>query len=109
MLLAPEDVSDIPVVGLGLAGYAGATLDILGTRLLCAAVATDVGTHRGSRDSAAGSGDILTASATDLVTENAANDGAGNRPRNVDPASLLNDLLALDPASLLGCSDYRSD
>ena len=75
---------------------------------LLSAAAADVGAHRAPRDSAADSGDILTASATDLVTENAADDGAGNRPGNVDVASFLNDLFALDPASLLGWSDHRA-
>ena len=53
-------------------------------------------------------GDIVTASATDLVTENAANYGADDRPRNVELASVLRDLFLLDPASLLGCSDHRT-
>src|SRR5450759_3476261 len=45
MLLAPEVVGDIPVVGLGLAGHVLATLDVLGLHLLSAA-ATDLGSHR---------------------------------------------------------------
>ena len=77
MLLAPEVVGDIPVVGSGLAGRVLATLDVLGLRLLST---TDVGAHRGPCDSATDSGDIVTASATDLVTENAADYGADNRP-----------------------------
>jgi hypothetical protein len=107
MLLAAEGVGDIPVVWSGLAGYIFAALDVLGLHLL-SAVATDVGAHRGARHSAADSGDILTAPATDLVTENATDYGAGNRPGNVGAASILHDLFALDPASLLGWSDHRA-
>jgi hypothetical protein len=105
MFLAPEVVGDIPVVGLGLAGRVLATLDVLGLRLLST---TDVGAHRASCDSTTDGGDIITASATDLVTENAANYGADDRPRNVEIASILRDLFLLDPASLLGCSDHRA-
>ena len=76
----------------------------LGLRLLST---TDVGAHRAPCDSATDSGDIVTASATDLVTENAANYGADDRARNVELASILRDLFLLDPASLLGCSDHR--
>src|SRR5450830_1751807 len=43
MLLAPKVVADIPILGLGLAGYVFATLDVLDGRLLSAAVAVDVG------------------------------------------------------------------
>ncbi|MDO8596111.1 MAG: hypothetical protein Q7R45_05760, partial [Sulfuricaulis sp.] len=60
------------------------------------------------RDSATEGGDILTRSATDLVTKNAANHGADNRPRSIDLAPILRDLFALDPASLLGCSAHRA-
>jgi hypothetical protein len=91
-----------------MAGYAGATLDVLGNHLLSAAVATDVGAYRAPHDSATDSGDIPAASATDLVTENAADDGADNRPRDVGAASFLNDLFTLDPASLLGGADHRA-
>jgi hypothetical protein len=109
MLLAAEAVDDIPVIGSSLAGHVLATLDVFGLHLLSAAVATDVGAHRAPCDNATDSGEISTASATDLVPENAADYGAGNRPRNVDAASLLHDLFALDPASLLGWSDPRAD
>ena len=80
MLLAPKVVGDIPILGLALAGYALATLDVLGRRLLSAAVAADIGAYRGPGDSATGGGDILAGSAADLVTKNAANEGAGNCP-----------------------------
>jgi len=105
MLLPAEVVGDIPVIGSGVAGHAGATLDVLGNHL---PFATDVGTHRGPRDSATDRSEILTATATDLVTENAADYGAGDGPGDICFASLLNDLFALDPASLLGRSDHRT-
>jgi hypothetical protein len=108
MLLAAEGVGDIPVIGPGLAGHVLATLDVLGLHRLPAAVATDVGADRAPCDSATESGDILTASTADLVTENAANYGADNRARNVELASFLRDLFLLDPASLLGWSDHRA-
>ena len=70
---------------------------------------TDVGAYRRPRDGAAGSGDILAASAADLVPENAANDGAGDCCGNVRGTALLSDLFTLDPAALLGCPNYRPD
>jgi hypothetical protein len=109
MLLAAEGVGDIPVVGSGLALHVLATLDVSGLHLLSAAIATDVGAHRGARYRTTDSSEILTASAADLVTENAANDGADSCPRNVKVASFLRDLFLLDPASLLGRSNHRAD
>ena len=106
MLLAAEVIGDIPIVRAALAGCAGATLDVLGMHLLAAAVATDVGADRGPRDRATGRGDVLAAPATDLVTENAADDGARDGRRDVGAAAILHDLLALDPAALLGRSDH---
>jgi hypothetical protein len=76
-------------------------------RLLSPAESTDVGAYRGARSSTTGRGDILTASATDLMTENAADNGSRDGPGNTDIASLLSDLLALDPAFLLRCGDHR--
>ena len=72
MLLAPEVVGDVPMVGPGLAGYVLATLDVSGLHLLSAAAATDLGAHRAPGDSATDGGNSLTASATDLMAENAA-------------------------------------
>jgi hypothetical protein len=77
--------------------------------LQAAAVATDIGTHRGSRDRATGCGDVLPAPAADLVAENSADDGAGNCSGYIRITALLNDLLAFDPASLLGRADHRPD
>ena len=101
MLLAAESVSNIPVIGSCLAGHILATLDVLSLHLLST---TNVGAHRGPCGSATDSGDIVAASATDLVTKDAADDCADNRSRDVDLASLL-DWLLLDPASLLGSRD----
>lgn len=108
MLLAAEGVGDIPIVGMGLAGHIFATLDVPGLYRLSIAAATDIGAHRGPRYSPAGSGDILTPSASDLVTQNAADDGAGNRSGNIDAASFLGDFFAFDPASLFGRADHRA-
>src|ERR1700687_3920894 len=107
MRLAAEVVGDIPVVGSGLAGRAGATLHVLELCLLFAAAA-DLRAHPGPRDGATGGREILTVSATDLVTENAADHGAGNGCGNVGAASILSDLLVLHPAALLRWSHHRA-
>ena len=112
MFLAPKDVGDIPVVGPSLAGNAGATLDVLGIRLLSNAVTTDVGANRCARNGATGRGNVLAAAAPNLVTENAANDRADNCPGYIGVALILNDLFALNPTALIGRCDYganRSD
>ena len=111
MLLAPEVVGDIPVFSSGLVGRAGATLNVPRLRLplLSTGVAPDVGAHRGPGDSATDGGNVIAASVTDLVAENAANEGAGNRPGNVSAASLLRDGFVLYPASLLGRCNHRVD
>ena len=108
MLLTPEDVGDVPVVGSGFAGSAGATLDVAGRYLLSSLVPADVGSYRGPRDGAAGGGEILAAPSTDLMTNNAANDGAEDCPGHVGSAAILNHLFALDPASLLRWPDHRA-
>lgn len=93
-------------LGFGLAGYGFVALDVLGKRLLLAAIATNPGAHRSPCDGTADRCEILTGSAAHLVTENATNDGVGNRPRSGRAASVLDDVPALDPASLLGCVDH---
>jgi hypothetical protein len=112
MLLASKIVGDIPMVGTGLARNVLATLDVAGLRLLHAAsAATDLGTHRASRDSATDCGDSVARSATDLVTENATDHGTDERSGNVQvagPTLGKRYLLAFDPASLLGRSDHGS-
>ena len=103
MILAPEVVGDIPVVGSDLAGYVFAMFHVSGFRLLSA---TDVGPNRAPGDSAAHRGKIIAASIADLMPEYAAEYSTDKRSRNVDPALLLGDLFLVDPASLLGCSDH---
>ena len=102
MRLAAEGIGNLPIVGTGLAGHAFATLDIPGVNLLPTIIAAHVGAHRGPCDCAAGRGDILTASAPNLMAENATDDGPDDRPGDIDATTLLNNLLAFDPASLLG-------
>ncbi len=70
VFLTPEVVGDLPVGRTALAWSIGAMLYVPGCRLLTT-IATNVGAHRCPRDNATGSGEILTASVTDLVTENA--------------------------------------
>ena len=75
------------MVGPGLARNVLATLDVAGLRLLHAAsAATDLGTHRASRDSATDCGNSVARSATDLVTENATDHGTDERSGNVQVA-----------------------
>ncbi len=75
MLQAAEGVSDIPVVGTGLAGRGGATLYIPRIHLL-AAIATDVHAHRGTGDRTTDGSDVPAGATADLVAENAADDRA---------------------------------
>jgi hypothetical protein len=80
MLLAAEVVGDIVVVGLGLARNVLTTLNVASLHWLAAdPKATGLGAYRTPRDRAADGGDILTASAADLVAENAADHGADHR------------------------------
>ena len=103
MLLAPESVGDVPVIGTGLARNVLATLDVAGLRLLHAAcAATDLGTYRASRHGATDCRNSVARSATDLVTENATDHGTDERSGNVQVAGpTLGEryLLAFDPAS----------
>ena len=75
VLKAAEDVSDIPVVGTGLAGRDGATLHIPRIHLL-AAIASDVRAHRSTGDRATDGSDIPAGATADLVAENATDDRA---------------------------------
>ena len=108
MRLATEIVGDVPVIGIGLVGHGVAALDIPGLQRLLATAATDLGAHCGPGDSSAGCGDVLAPSAADLVAQDAADDGAGNRTGDVDAASFLRDLFAFDPAVLLGRAEHRA-
>ena len=109
MRLAPEGVGDLPIVGTGLAGQAFATLDVPGVNLLVSPIAARIGAHRCPRDCAAGRGNILTASAPNLMAEYAANDGPDDRAGHIDATTFLNDLFAFDPASLFGCAEHGAN
>ncbi|MFZ0488139.1 MAG: hypothetical protein WAL83_14170, partial [Arenicellales bacterium] len=78
--------------------------NVLGICLL--SIAPHISAHRGPGDSPADRGDALTASSNNLVAENAADDGADNCTLNVRTASLLRDLLAVDPTPLLGGTEH---
>ena len=78
-------------------------------RLLGTTVATDAGAQRRAGDGATGSGNILTAAATDLMPENAANHCPNDCTRNIGAASILNDLFLLDPAAALSRAKHGAD
>ena len=104
---APEVVGDVPVFWAGGVLDIGAPLNILTVYLSSAA--THICPYRRASHSATGSGDVPAASASDLMPENAADDCPNDRPGDIGPvASLFNDLLALDPATLLRRSDHRA-
>src|SRR5438552_6387687 len=106
MLYAAEVVSYIPIVGPRL------TLDILAALNILSigtSATTHVGTDGRTRDRAARGGDVTPTSAANLVTQHAAYDRAGYRARNVGAAAIIIDLLALDPAALLGRTHDRMD
>lgn len=109
MRLTAEDIGHLPIVWTGLAGNAFATLDISSGSFLSTIVSAHVGADRGPCNCAAGRGDILTASAPNLMAENAANDGSDNCPRYIGATTLLNDLLAFDPASLFRGTEHGMD
>src|ERR1700694_1850479 len=106
MLDAPEVIRDVPVVRPSSARDGLATLNVAIVYGLPATI--HVRPDRGTGDSAASCRDVPTASATDLVAENAADDPADDCARNVGAAAIFDDLLALDPATLLGRADDRA-
>ena len=86
----------------------GAALNILAVHLRSAAA--DICADRCPGYRAAGSGHVPAASAADLMPEHAANHGPGNRTRYIGGiAAILDDLLALNPATLLGRTDHCAD
>ena len=102
-----EVIGDVPVFRSGIAFDIDAALGIPAVNLSSAA--THVGPNRRASDSATGSGNIPAASASDLVPENAADDCADDRSRDIGSVvSVFNDLLTLDPATLLRRADYRT-
>src|SRR6266536_890501 len=106
MLDAPEVIGDVPVVRPSSARDILAALNVPVVYPLPAA--TYVRPDRSAGDSATGRGDVPAASAADLVAENAADDPADDRARNVDAAAILDDLLPLYPATLLRRADHRA-
>ena len=84
--------------------HSGAALNVLAVDLRAAA--TDIGADCRPSYCTAGSGHIPAAPAADLVPEHAANHCAGNRTGYIGRiAAIFDDLLALDPAALLGGTD----
>lgn len=104
VFLTAETVGHVPV-GRGLVRNVGTTLDILRADLLAA---TDAVTDESTGHRSAGRGHILTASTADLVTEDAANDCAGNRG-GIVVAALLDEFLTLDPATLFRWAKHGMD
>ena len=105
MFYATEIVSDIPVIRPA----AGNVLAVLNVLAVAIAAATRVGADSRARDRAAGSGNVSASSASDLVTENAADDRASDRTGDIGVAT---NPFTLHPATLLRRTDYcahRSD
>src|SRR4051812_5095187 len=102
MLLPMEVVRHVPVGGC-LARHARAALHVLGRAVAGGdMVATDIRADGSAGDRAAGRGDVLAASAPDLMAENAADDGADKGARDVGLArrGRGGQLLTLHPAAL---------
>ena len=94
MLLPTEGIGYVPVFRPGLARSTGAALDVLRCHLLPAtAIASDVVAYDSPRNSTTSRRDILSTPTANLVSEDAANHGTYNRPRNTVVTALLNDLL----------------
>src|ERR1700730_14241201 len=98
MFYATQIVSDIPVIRPA----AGNVLAVLNVLAVAIAASTRVGADSRARDRAAGSGNVSASSASDLVTENAADDRAGDRTGHIGIAA---DPFTLDPATLLRRTD----
>src|SRR5438477_4870923 len=105
MLDPAEVVGDVPIFRPSIARNILAPLDVPVVYRLPAA--TYVRPDRGTGNSAADSSNVPAASAANLMSENAADDSADNRARNVGPAAILDHLLPLDPATLLRRTDDR--
>src|ERR1700682_2799886 len=105
MRYAPEIIGDVPVICLATRN-SRAALNILAVPT--GAASARVGTDRRARDGAAGGGDISAASASDLVTQHAANDCTDHGTWNIRTTP-VGDPLALNPAPLLGRTDDCMD
>src|SRR5688572_32112851 len=106
MRLPAEHVRHVPVFRPTAAGHRSAALHVLRIRLTPAAF--DVRADGRAADRTECRGDVVAATAADLVTEHAAKHAADDRPRHVR-AMVADDLLALDPAALLGRADDCAD
>src|SRR5439155_27239964 len=102
MLHTLENVDDVPVCRSEAARDFGAALHVA---IVHIPTTTHVGANCGAGDRTPCGGDVLAASAADLVTEDAPDHAAHDRPANVRAAALIN-LLAFHPATLLGRSTY---
>ena len=76
MLLTTEVVAHIPQLGSRLIRHIGAALDVLRAHLLWLTIATGLGTNCAAGDGPANGGDIVAPSATNLMPDYAANQGA---------------------------------
>ena len=105
ILLTPEIVDYVPVVGPRLVGYVGTTLNVACPHGL--PTASYIGADGIAGDSTSGSGQILATPATNLVTENATDQGTGDAGGNIGVAtSLGRHLFLLDPAALFLLPDH---
>src|SRR5579862_8026730 len=101
VLDAAEDVAHVPIFGRA-AGGGFAALHVAGFHV---AVASGVGANGAAGDGTADGRCVIAAASADLVAENAADQGAGDRAADVR-AVTLDDLLALDPAALVRRADH---
>src|SRR5947209_4069546 len=86
MLHALEDIDDVPIGRLEAARDLGAALHVAFVHF---STATHVGADCGAGDCAPRGGDVLAASTADLVTEDAPDHAAHDRPWNVGAAALM--------------------
>src|ERR1700682_455170 len=99
MFYATVIVSDIPVIRPATRN-SRAVLNVLAVAI---AASARVGADSRARDRAAGSGNVSASSASDLVTENAADNRAGDRTGDIGVTA---DTVTLDPATLFRRTDY---
>jgi hypothetical protein len=97
VFLSVEAIGDIPIFRVS-ARYVPAALNVL---RIHATATSDIRAHCGSANCATHRGDILPTSTADLVTDDSADDRAGDRTGNVRTTALLH-LLMFDPTTLFG-------
>src|SRR5205085_7425068 len=83
VLASAERVRDVPVLGLGTARHFAAALDIAVVRGLPVAIARDVHADGAARHRTADRREVLAAPSADLVTEDAADDGARDAAQDI--------------------------